>query len=357
VSVYKPKNSPYYHFDFVIRGRRVHGSTGCSGKRAAEQVEARERQRLALPALERPPITLDEACGLYDEHVSQLPSAKDAEIWSKALVAGLGGQRLLSEIGQRDLQLYFARRRGSSALTHKKVRSPATINRELDHARAIWIRASKARFDVGEMPDWRALRLKVPRRDPRELREDEELALFGALRDDVADAVDFALKSGWRRAEVIGLRWSDVDLRARQAITKIKGGDQVKRPLTATLMALIANQPKKGPFVFTYVCKKSRGKRLAGERYPLSITVLRAAMDEAKEAAGIEALRFHDLRHTRGTRIVRATGSLAAAKAALAHRSIQTTLRYAHVLDEDVRRALDESEGPVQGAGRAEKRA
>jgi hypothetical protein len=43
-------------------------------------------------------------------------------------------------------------------------------------------------------------------------------------------------------------------------------------------------------------------------------------MKAAKAEAKIEDFRFHDFRHTRGTRIVRATGSLAAAKAALAHR-------------------------------------
>ena len=37
-------------------------------------------------------------------------------------------------------------------------------------------------------------------------------------------------------------------------------------------------------------------------------------------------------------------GSIAAAKAALKHSSINTTLRYAHVLDEDVRNALEASE-------------
>jgi integrase len=54
--------------------------------------------------------------------------------------------------------------------------------------------------------------------------------------------------------------------------------------------------------------------------------------------------RFHDLRHTRGTRILRVTRNLAAAKKALAHRNIKTTLRYAHVLDDDVREALEVSD-------------
>lgn len=336
MSVYKPKGSPYFHFDFVWKGRRFHGSTGCKSRREALAYEGRQRNDAINPKVDRPPVTLDEACGLYEEHAETLASWTTIEYMTEALIKGLGGNKLLAEITQRELQAFFAKRRNG--------RSNASVNREQDNARAIWRRAMKARFDVGEMPDWNALRLKVPNVDPRELTHAEEEGLFANLRADVADACDFALKSGWRRGEVIGLRWSDCDLSARQAKTRIKGGDEVKRPLTPTLLALIANQPKVGPFVFTYVCAKSRGKRRKGERYKITPTVLRDAMAAAKAGAEIEGFRFHDLRHTRGTRIVRATGNLAAAKAALAHKSIKTTLRYAHVLDEDVRNALDASE-------------
>jgi integrase len=336
MSVYKPKNSPYFHFDFIWKGRRFHGSTGCKSKRDALAYENRERQKAALPASERPPITVDEACGLYSEHAETLPSWPTVRYMLTALVDGLGGGKLLSEVTQRELQVYFARRRNG--------RSNATVNREIENARSVWWRAKKARFDVGEMPDWMALMLRVPKQPPRELSIEEEPALFAKLRSDVADACDFLLKSGWRRREVISLRWSDCDLSAMQATTRIKGGDVVRRPLTPTLVAIIANQPKVGPFVFTYVCQKSRGNRKAGERYPMTATALRRPWNAAKEAAGIEGFRLHDLRHTRLTRIVRATGNLAAAQRAGEHKSIKTTLRYAHVLDEDVRRALDASE-------------
>jgi len=350
MSVYKKARSPYYHFDFVWKGRRFHGSTGCKSRREALAFEARLRQEVVLPTQSRDPITLDQAAGLYAEHAEQLPSWKDAERVIKALLKGLGAGKLLSEVSQRDLQAYLAKRRNG--------RANASVNRELDLVRAIWLKAHKARFEVGEMPDWKVLRLKVPRLDPRELGQDEEARLMPALRaDGTGAACDYALKSGWRQAEVIGLRWSDCDFAARQAKTRIKGGDVVKRPLTPTLIAIIANQPKVGPFVFTYVCRKnhcarrradgSRTVRRVGERYPLTVTVLRQAMKAAKKAAGVEGFRFHDFRHTRGTRIVRATGSLAAAQAALAHRSIATTLRYAHVLDEDVRNALDASDTPA----------
>lgn len=336
MSVYKPKNSPYYQYDFRWQGNRFFGTTGCTAKRSAEAYEARVRQKVILPDNAREIITLDLAAGLYQEHAEHLPSWSLSEFVIKALIKGLGGNKLLGEVSQRDLQAHFARRRNG--------RKNSSVNREITVARAVWRKASKARFDVGEMPDWKALMLKVDEVDPRELSFEEEDRLLPALREDVASVVDFALKSGWRRNEVTTLTWANVNLQTGQATTRIKGGSTIKRPLTPTLVAIIANQPKVGPFVFTYVCRKNRLKRRAGERYPVSNTVLRKAMVAAMTDAGIEGFRFHDLRHTRGTRIVRSTGSLAAAKRALAHKSINTTLRYAHVLDDDVRNALDASD-------------
>lgn len=348
MSVYKPKGSPYFHFDFVWKGRRFHGTTGLKTKREAVAYEARERHKCIMAVQERPPITVDEACGVYAEHAETQPSWNTTRYMLAAMVEGLGKAKLLSEVSQRDLQTYFAKRRAG--------RTNATVNRELETCRAVWRKAAASRYDVGEMPCWKDLLLKVSEVPPRELTHSEEPRLFEHLRADMVDVCDFALKSGWRMSEVIGLRWADIDLQAMQAKTRIKGGDVVKRPLTATLVAIIANQPKVGPFIFTYIAQRTKGTvaadklgrkhpaRKKGERYPMTKTALRGAWAAAKKEAEIEDLRFHDLRHTRGTRIVRATGSLAAAKEALKHRNIKTTLRYAHVLDEDVRRALDASE-------------
>ena len=341
MSVYKPKGKPHYHFDFQFRGRRYHGSTGCASKRDAEAYERRERQRAALPDLKRPPITIDEAASLYQDHAENLPSWKTIKYMLAALVDGVGKGRLLSEVSQRDLQIYFARRRDG--------RSNASVNREIENARSVWNRARRTRFDVGEMPDWAQLFLKVPRRPDRELENTEESKLFLAMRNDVADAVDFLLKSGWRRSEVLNLQWEDVNLPRKQAITRIKGGDIEVRPLTTTLVEIIARQPQAEDeehkaYVFTYLCHKNRANRRMGKRYRLTPTALRKPFAEAKKAAGVNNFRVHDLRHTRATRIVRATGSLPAAKEALKHKRIETTMRYAHVLDEDVRNALDASE-------------
>lgn len=340
MTVYPHKKSPFYHMDFQFRGVRYHQSTGCTSRREAEAFERRFRHDLANPAGQQHPITLDEAAGLYAERAEQTASWKTTEYILAALTRGLKRQTQLAAITQRDLQNHFAKRRGNH-------RSNATINREIDVARAVWRCAERAKYAIGQMPDWKALYLRVPAAPPSELSVEQEDKVFAAIPEDARDVVRFALISGWRRAEVIGLRWSDVDLALAEARTRIKGGDVVVRPLNSALVALIANQPRVGPFVFTYVCRTARrgvGKkpgRRKGERYPYTVTALRTRWDEARAAASLEGFRFHDLRHTAATRILRATQNLATTAKVLSHRNLKTTLRYAHVLDDDIRRAQD----------------
>ncbi|WP_342248644.1 tyrosine-type recombinase/integrase [Sphingomonas sp. OTU376] len=361
MSVYKPKNSPYFQYDFIWKGTRFHGSTGLKSKREALAYESRVRSDAILGAREKEPITVDEACGLYQDHAEKLDSWPNIRYMLEALVEGLGPSKLLADITQLDLQRYFAGRRNG--------RANSSVNKEIENCRAVWRRVEAAKvYEFGDMPAWSKLMLRVGEKPPRELTIAEEPKLFEHLRADMVDVCDFALKSGWRQSEVFGLRWKDLDLDARQAVTRIKGGDIVRRPLTPTLIAIIANQPKVCPFVFTFVCQQNKaavGKdklgraqpgRRKGERYPMTKTAFRGAWADAKKEAKVEDLRFHDLRHTRGTRIVRATGSLAAAKEALKHRHIKTTLRYAHVLDEDVRNALDASESRIIPEAKAAKK-
>jgi integrase len=349
MSTYLPRGSSIFVYDFVLKGQRFNGSTHCKTKRDADRFEAKLRAEIALDTGHRrkPLVTLDEAAALYEDHLRANGKwSPTADYIVAGLVESLGAATYLSQIEQADLARHFARRAG-------KVKA-STVNREIETARPIWRRVAKT-HDVGEMPDWGALRYAVAEQDPRELYHDEEDRLFQALREDMRDFTRFALLSGWRLREIRHLRWADVNLGQGIAKTRLKGGKLADRPLNNDLVTIIANQPKVGPFVFTYECRKTRkafidakGRkhpaRLQGERYPFTQWGWRRPWAKALEDAGIEAFRFHDLRHTRGTRILRATGNLATAKKALAHRHIKTTLRYAHASDDDVRSALDASE-------------
>jgi len=57
---------------------------------------------------------------------------------------------------------------------------------------------------------------------------------------------------------------------------------------------------------------------------------LKYSFKRACERAGIENLRFHDLRHTAATRMIEAGASIVAVSKILGHSSIQTTMRYVH---------------------------
>jgi integrase len=57
---------------------------------------------------------------------------------------------------------------------------------------------------------------------------------------------------------------------------------------------------------------------------------LRAAYKAALDSAGLRRLRFHDLRHTFGTRAVEKAESILELKEWMGHANVQTTMRYLH---------------------------
>ena len=65
------------------------------------------------------------------------------------------------------------------------------------------------------------------------------------------------------------------------------------------------------------------------------------SMASTKEAAGVNGFRFHDFRHDHATKLLRESRNLKLVQKALNHRNIKTTLRYAHVLDEEIAEAME----------------
>ncbi len=183
----------------------------------------------------------------------------------------------------------------------------------------------------------------------RELRSTEEARLFQHLREDMHPLVRFGLLSGVRWMNAARLTWAQVDFENREIVFRTKskrpGGEVHTLPITQAMLVLLAEQRGGHPiYVFTYVCKRSRGQRRKGERYPFSKNGWRKDWWRALEAAGIEDFRFHDLRHTAATRVLRASNNLKVVQEMLGHSDIGTTARYAHAMKEDVRAAMEEAQ-------------
>ncbi len=121
--------------------------------------------------------------------------------------------------------------------------------------------------------------------------------LFAHCGQDLRDAIDLALHTGSRVSDLRALAWSNV---GRSALTYQPSKGNKKRtaiiPITPRLRAVLDRIPRRKS---TTILTSSRG-------YPWTEPGLSTAFQKAKRAAGITGLRFHDLRGTAATNLIRA---------------------------------------------------
>jgi integrase len=359
MSVYRPKGSPYFHFDFQWRGDRFYGSTKRTNRREAEAVERAERERAKLEVAARRASTaslkLDDVAGRYWTEVGQHHAGGDNTLRDIGrLVDYFGPTKLLTEITDDDVAKLVAWRRGHRVVRTRKKRqrkeateppliTNATVNRSTTEVLKKLFTRAKAwgvRFD--REPNWKAHWLPEPQERVRELVGDEGARLEAATRSDYAPFFQFASASGLRLRECL-LSWPEVDWDARQIKKLGKGGKLVTVPITSTIRAIL--WPLRGHHreqVFTYVAKRTRGRRVKGERYPLTYSGVKIVWRRLRKHAGVIGFRFHDFRHDLGTKLLRSTGNLKLVQKALNHADIKTTTKYAHVLDQEVAAALEQ---------------
>lgn len=350
MSVYRPKGrdgepaSPFYHYDFQHRKRRFSGSTGCRTKPEARKYEQRikEEAKAAVAAEAGPDadqMTLDAAALRFWNEKGQHYRGNAQKTFKASLgwiVQQAGPNRKLSEIRNNVVADLVARRRGEGV-------SNATVNRTVtEPLRRIMLRAQDA-WDC-EIPriKWGVHLLKEPNERVRELREDEQPRILDAMPEGYRDVVRFALMSGCRLAECIGLRWADVDWGAREISVLGKGNKRASIPLTTEMRALLfplqAQHPDR---VFTYPRRRKRGLSKVGDREPVTYEGMKTAWRRAIKAAGIENFRFHDNRHTAATRLLRSGANIMAVKNLLRHTDVATTSKYAHVTMDDLRASME----------------
>jgi integrase len=78
-------------------------------------------------------------------------------------------------------------------------------------------------------------------------------------------------------------------------------------------------------------------------------TDIRVAWDTLRKAADIPDARAHDLRHTFASLIVSQGDGLPVIGALLGHTTPATTARYAHLLDDPLRKAVERAANAIAG--------
>jgi integrase len=344
MSIRRDRRSPYWAYNFQIHGHRFYGSTKCTTRREAEAVERAEREKakalVAQIEAARTSLRLDDIAGRYWDEIGQHHAgAANTELHLEKLIEHFGKDKLLTEITGDDVAKLVAWRRGhhQRGLTSPLI-SPHTVNHLTEQLRVLFTRAKLWGVRFQHEPHWRKYMLKVPSERVREVSEAEAELL--ATGDDYEPFIAFARASGLRLRECL-LKWSEVDWSARQIVKRGKGGKTETVWITSEIREILWPLRGHDPvYVFTFVARQGGHGRVRGERYPITYDGVQTYWLRLQKRTGI-TLRFHDLRHDFGTKLLRETGNLKLVQKALNHRDIKTTLRYAHVLDQEVADAIE----------------
>lgn len=201
--------------------------------------------------------------------------------------------------------------------------------------------------------------IKSPIREfPKQLKEEKALrylsieqlrALITAIDDpEFADFCLFSAYTGLRSGEIIRLVWSDVDNPSGSLrISPIQKNREDNRiPINEHARAILERRglsQKKIGKVFRFGC----------------LTWVSQKGKAALRKAGLPDARFHDLRHTFGSHLAMGGESLITIQGLMRHQSISSTMVYAKVSPEHLRKASEKlNYGPMpvaQSAGQPYK--
>lgn len=284
MSLFKRSDSPNWWIKLTPRsGPPIQRSTGTTDKVAAQEYHDKlkaslwEQERLGV----KPSHSWREAVVRWLEETSEKATHKEDKkklVWLHAYL----GDLMLDDITQDVIERVRSAR--------LKDVSKTTVNRYLELVRAILIRAR----DEWEWTE-RATKVrlfKVTNTRERSLTQEQAKRLLAELPEHQRELALFALATGLRQGNVLGLEWGQVNLELRHAWvkgTESKNRRPISVPLNDTALACITRQIGKHPTrVFSY-----KGK-------PIN-WVNTKAWKAALQRAGIEDFRWHDLRHTWAT--------------------------------------------------------
>lgn len=166
---------------------------------------------------------------------------------------------------------------------------------------------------------------KLPTGRDRRLRDGEEQRLVDAAISskgkEIENIILFALETAARRGEIAVMRWEHVDLKKRTwHIPETKNDTPRTVPLSTTAVNLLKELPR----------------RIDGSVWGVQEDSITQAFGRVCQRAGIEDLRFHDLRHEATSRLFEKGLNIMEVAAITGHKTLTMLKRYTHLRAEDL---------------------
>ena len=314
-----------YGISYNHNGKRIRETIGPSQSQAEKVLHIRQAEiaqgRYELSRMRERAPTLKEFSVEYLEWAKENKASWQTD--DQRLRCGLLpilGNESLDDITPRILEHYKSERRKSV--------SPRTVNMEIGLLRHLYNLARK--WDVADENPVSSVRFfPAGEREYRVLSREEEKLLLEVAPDHLRGIILVALNTGLAKSELLRLQRKHVNLKEGYIrIQRKKVRHIVRIPLNETASeAIRRGLSTGGEHVFTW------------EGGPIGS--FKTAWYQSLRRAGIEGLRFHDLRHTFADRLVHAGVDIRTVQELMGHKTLAMTMRYTHPAPEHKRAAVE----------------
>jgi len=316
MELYRQKKSKFWHVTYTDKdGRRVRRSTKTEDRRLAEEIALKWVNDTILEQHwgVKPPVPFNDCLLRYAalhkrDHAKSFKASTFYRL--NTLTKHFGGM-IANDIDELAIRKFINVRR--------EVIQSGTVRKEVSTLMAI-LNLAVADGYLDKAPKSPKLK-KAPSR-MRWLTYDEEDRLCDSVSfraRHLVPLIRLACDTGGRRSELLNLDWKYVDL-ANRRLTFVKtknGSDRTIRLCDRAVETLLERGPKASGPVFSW------GGRRMGQ--------VSESFRNARKAAGMPELHFHDLRHTFASRLVQGGVSLFEVMKMLGHSSYEMVQVYAHL--------------------------
>ena len=283
------------------------------------------------PKKKAEPVRLGEAVARYVGTKSNTYTARNYRLNLGTFTEQVGAETLLSRVKPSHVEAFCSESR----------LSPSTLRYRLTVVRA-FVRWAIAEGITADDVTARVKPPKPPAKIPRAVTEEELTAVCAAVSDGkqwMCAAWWFALYTGLRASELARLTWGHVDEDQRiLKIEKQKNGKAGTVPLSQKALSVLAELERGESDAPVFI-----GPNQSEDRKVIAfVSYLSDTFREARRAAGIERpITPHGTRHRFCTRLAEAGKSAFVIQAAARHSNIQTSARYVHIANTELRAELD----------------
>lgn len=354
-----PEKGWKYYYDLKVQGLGIGvGSTGKKSFILYRKINGKP-ERITLGCY--PDLTIEQARGKASEINSDIAKGLNPSEVKRGRKAELTFTNLFSEYLERhskrnkktwaedesQFKTYLAKPLGNKKLSVIDRRDIAMIHSNITKAGHATT-ANRVKALVSSVFGWAisaglwhanpATGIKLNKEQSRDrfLQGDELPRFFQALADEQNDTMrDYFLLSlltGARRANVLAIRWSDVNLdRAEWRIKETKNGTPQTVTLSPEAVEVLRNRKPSDDAVFVFPGNGTTGHLMEPKK----------GWKRILERAGIDNLRIHDLRRTLGSWQAKTGASLAIIGKSLNHKNQNTTAIYARLDLDPVRASVN----------------